>query len=360
MKRWNAFAALCGHLRAGLLGGAPPDPAAGIDWMLVVEASSYHYVTPALAWCVRERSDLPPEVRDYLDAALSLNARRNEHLTEALARIAAALNAIDIEPVLLKGAARLVDGVYPAAKLRFLGDLDVLIPAERAQEAAAVLKRMGFDAIENPGWTEAHHHLPMLRERDTGACVELHTELSSAPNDAIVPAAWFRMNTRPLQLQGGARVCLPDATRTVAHNIVHDQLNHENYRLGKLQLRQLLDLAMLRAGHEDAIDWTELDHRFGGIGRGPVLATYLQFAEVLLGQAAPPAVSHAPRTRAIEDFRRDIDRPAMRALAHLRIPIDYILAQRGDPVHLLKKLLSPRTWSAGFGLIKAAINREKW
>ena len=180
MKRWDAFAALCGHLRAGLLGGAPPDPADDTDWMLLVEASSYHYVTPALAWCLRERSDLPPEIRDYLDAALALNARRNRHLTEALARIATSLNAIDIEPVLLKGAARLVDGVYPAATLRFLGDLDILIPAERAQEAAAVLKRMGFEAIETAGWNAAHHHLPMLREPDTGACVELHTELTFA------------------------------------------------------------------------------------------------------------------------------------------------------------------------------------
>ena len=358
MKRWDAFAALCGHLRAGLLGAAPPDPAADIDWNLLVEASSYHFVTPALAWCLRERSDLPPEVRDYLDAALSLNAQRNARLIEALARIAAALNAIDIEPVLLKGAARLVDGVYPATKLRFLGDLDVLIPAERAQEAAAVLKRMGFDAVENAGWNAAHHHLPMLRERDTGACVELHTELCSPPYDAIVPAAWFRMNTQPLRLQG-ARVCLPDATRTIAHNVVHDQLNHVNYRLGRFQLRQLLDLAMFRAGHEDAIDWTELDLRFCSIGGGPVLATYLQFAEVLLGQAAP-ALSHAPRTRAMADFRRGVDWPAMRTLAHLRIPIDYILARRGDPVHILKKLISPQTWSAGFGLIKAAIARRKW
>ena len=105
---------------------------------------------------------------------------------------------------------------------------------------------------------------------------------------------------------------------------MHDQLNHENYRLGKVELRQLLDLAMVRARHGNAIDWTELDRRFGSVGSGPVLATYLQFAEVLLGQAAPPALSHGPRSRAMADFRRDIDWPAMRALAQLRISIDYI------------------------------------
>ncbi len=359
MKRWDAFAALCGQLRAGLLGGAPPDRAAAADWKLLIEASSHHYVTPALAWCVRDRSGLPSEVHDYFDAALALNGRRNERLTEALARVAAALNATDIEPVLLKGAARLVDGVYPAAKLRFLGDLDVLIPADRSSDAASALMRIGFEASADATWNGTHHHLPMLRESDTGACVELHTELSLPPNDAIVPAAWFGMNTMPFGLHG-ARVRLPDATRTVAHNIVHDQLNHENYRWGRVQLRQLLDLAMFRARYENMIDWAELDRRFCSAGQGAVLATYLAFAEDLLGQAAPPDLGHAPRMRAMADFRRDIDWPAMRMLAHLRMPIDYVVARRGDPLHILKRLVSPQTWSAAVQLVRAAIDRGKW
>ncbi len=359
MKRWDAFAAMCGHLRAGLLGGAPPDPAAAVDWKLLVEASSHHYVTPALAWCLRDRSDLPPEIRDYFDAALTLNGRRNERLTEALVRVVTALNAIDIEPLLLKGAARLVDGVYPAATLRFLGDLDLLIPADRSSDAASALMRIGFDAAADAKWDAAHHHLPVLRESDTGACVELHTELSLSPNDAIVPASWFVMNALPFQFHD-VRVRLPDATRTVAHNIVHDQLNHANYRWGKFELRQLLDLAMVRKRYENMIDWSELDHRFCSIGKEPVLATYLEFAEVLLGQAAPPDLAHAPRAHAMANFRRDIDWPALRTLAYLRVPIDYVVARRGDPVHILKRLISPKTWWAAFELVRAAIARAKW
>ncbi len=359
MKRWDAFAALCGHLRAGLLGGAPPDPAADVDWKLLVEASSHHYVTPSLAWCLRGRSDLPPEIRAYFDAALTLNGRRNARLAEALVRVVTALNAIDIEPVLLKGAARLVDGVYPAATLRFLGDIDILIPADRSTDAASALMRIGFDAASDTKWDAAHHHLPVLRESETGACVELHTGLALSPGDAIVPPAWFVTNALPFQLRG-ARVRLPAATQIVAHNIVHDQLNHANYRWGKLELRQLLDLAMVRKRHENTIDWSGLDRRFGSIGEGPVLATYLEFAERLLGQAAPRDLRHAPRPRAMADFRRDIDWPALRTLGYLRAPIDYVVARRGDPVHILKRLISPNTWWAAFELVRAAIARAKW
>jgi hypothetical protein len=86
--------------------------------------------------------------------------------------------------------------------------------------------------------------------------------------------------------------------RSAAHNIVHDQLHHKNYRLGRVQLRRLLDLAMFRAKYESMIDWAELDHRFCSVGKGAVLATYLEFAEVLLGQTTP-SLSHAPRTDAL-------------------------------------------------------------
>jgi hypothetical protein len=118
LNRWQAFIALCDYLRAGLLGGKPPIQQDTISWELLIEASSHHYVTPALAWCLKERPGIPPEVRDYLDTVFALNGKRNEALLAALTRIVAALNAIDIEPVLLKGAARLAECNYPAPGLR--------------------------------------------------------------------------------------------------------------------------------------------------------------------------------------------------------------------------------------------------
>ncbi len=359
MKRWQTFVALSGHLRAGLLGGAPPAAATDIHWKLLIEASSYHYVTPALAWCLRDRTGMPSDVADFFEATLTLNGRRNERLSGALARVAAALNAIDIEPVLLKGAARLAEGAYPAAALRFLGDLDLLIPGDRSADAASALRRAGFERVSHIKSNDAHHHLPVLRERESGACVELHTGLSMPPHDAIIPADWFRQGTRALTWRD-RRVRLPDATRSVVHNIVHDQLNHQNYRAGRAELRQLLDLAMLRARHEASIDWTELDRRFCAAGQGPLLATYLEFASVLFGQSAPPGLSHPPRPGAMADFRRDVEWPAIRILNRLRIPVDYVLARRGDPLSILKRLTRRQTWSAAAELVRSAFANAKW
>jgi hypothetical protein len=73
-------------------------------------------VTPVLAWCLLHKlTALPPEIRDYFEGILTLNIKRSETLLTGLAF--RALNAVDIEPVLLKGAARLIDGTYPAPML---------------------------------------------------------------------------------------------------------------------------------------------------------------------------------------------------------------------------------------------------
>ena len=121
MTRSRALDAVCGHLRAGLLGARPPKPHPWLGWEQLIEVSRSHYVAPALAWCLREETLLPTGMRRYFDAVLMLNGRRNEKLLKGLARVATVLNAVDVEPVLLKGAAHLVEGVYPTRSLRVVG-----------------------------------------------------------------------------------------------------------------------------------------------------------------------------------------------------------------------------------------------
>jgi hypothetical protein len=356
VRRWRAFKAICDHLRAGVLGGTPTGRRE-LRWPLVIEASSFHYVTPALAWCLREEPDVPADVRGYLDAVLTLNSRRNEILLGAVARIVAALQAVAIEPVLLKGAAHLVEGIYPTSGLRVAGDIDILIPDDSGLAAMAALERAGFtDAgVFAP---DGHHHLPMLRDRETGAGLELHLRLGHAVMEAAVPAAWMRQSLRRVTLQG-TQFALPGVTQQVGHNVIHDQVLHCGYERSRIELRQLLDLAMMRVRHEAAIDWDELDRRFGDAGLGPVLATYLYFAEALLGQRMP-VLSHAPRAGALPELRRAI--AARRRWRNLLvIPRDYFMARLRDPGGMLR-LFRLGTWRAGIRLIANACKtpEAKW
>jgi Uncharacterised nucleotidyltransferase len=353
VNRWDAFIAVCGHLRAGLLGGEPAPQLGEVSWELLVEASSHHRVTPALAWCLKGRVDVPAEARDYLDAILALNARRNEALLAMLARVSRACNSIGIEPVPLKGVARLVEKNYPARSLRFLGDLDVLIPAERSADVVAALQAIGFDANPDDEALPSSHHLPMLYDREAGGGVELHTDVVGGDGAEVIPTAWFRAGTLPCVFEN-LRFRLPDATRSVGHIIAHDQLQHAGYRFRSVELRQVLDLAVIRAGHEGAIDWAELDQRFCRFGLGEVLATYLAIAEALLGQVSPP-LRCTPRPRAIEDFRRTFEWRRSQHLAS--IVARYVHLRRRDPGGLLR-LFGRRKWPLRIRMVVNAFKRR--
>jgi hypothetical protein len=205
-----------------------------------------------------------------------------------------------------------------------------------------------------------HYHLPALHEHKTGAGVEIHAHLTNEHFAPVLSTPWFCEGARPFRLENGLHVRLPDPTRSACHNIVHQQLHHEKYPNPAIELRQLLDLALIRKRHEAAIDWAELDDLFSRKGLGEVLATYLQFCEELLGQEAPRLRSR-PRLGAIENFRRLVDpprppkpstfAPVVTALA--TIVTDYAAARRQDPRGVLK-LLHPRKWPARFKLLMDA------
>lgn len=95
---------------------------------------------------------------------------------------------------------------------------------------------------------------------------------------------------------------LPEPTRNLGHTIFHSEIFHDHYALNKIQLRHLIDVVLIRARHEKAINWDELDRRFSAAGAGEVLATYLHLAGELLGQTAPQ-LSHAPRRDALAGLR---------------------------------------------------------
>jgi hypothetical protein len=145
---------------------------------------------------------------------------------------------------------------------------------------------------------------------------------------------------------------VPDATRTVTHIVVHDQLDHEGYKRNRIDLRQLLDLAIIRTRHDSEIDWAKIDRSFGAAGVGHVLATYLHFAEALLGQAAP-RLSHAPHANPVARLRRAIEPGTGGWLRVAQVPLDYLAARRRDPLGALG-LLRPGTWRKRIRLLVAA------
>jgi hypothetical protein len=342
MARWSSFTFVCNELRFGILGGeraAWPD---NLDWAEVAEVCRHHRVIAPLAWCLRNDERVPDAWSFQLKSALAVNAMRNQILLRDLERIVAALNTVGLEPVLLKGAAYLVDGLYPAPGLRFLTDIDVLVPEQQLHRAEAAMLALAFEPPPRKSWVEIdHQHLPRMTHAASRIGVELHKSVFSA-GEEIIPLAQFCRETRAVSFRG-LKARVPDATQAVAHNIAHAQISHNLHWERHVEVRQLLDLALIRARDESSIEWPEIERCFVRSGFGSVLADNLKMAEVLFGQALPP-LEAMPRRDVVASLRRNVERPQRRRRAKLgRVASRYFKMLRARPAGVFN-LLAPGLW----------------
>ena len=312
MRRWLAFLDVCTILRDGLL-ERRSSTARVESWEALIEISNLYLVASGVAWCIQDRKDIPSDVAAYFDEIRTASCRREEAMLGAFERACVALNAANIEPILLKGIAHLVEGLYPPG-VRLLGDVDLLVDADVAHQATQSLRDAGFKVSAAP-LPEVHHHLPVLIDRETGLAIELHTRLEPEVDNPVLPLSWFKMGLRAVSFRQ-AKVRLPDPTRLAAHNFVHHRVNKRGHP-SPLELRWLLDMALIEVRHRGTIDWTEIDRLCGAAGVGQELADCLMFAEELLGQprvklATEPAADAMRRLRehvdpSLRRFQRELD-----------------------------------------------------
>ena len=178
------------------------------DWRTAIAVADRHLVLPALAACAADLGiveALPLEIAEMLALVRSGNVRRSRALLAALEDTTVALNGIGIEPVLLKGAARLVDELYPDPGWRLMADLDLLIPADAAEGAWAALVERGYAVVggDRPG----SRHLAGLRHPGTGAVIELHRDLTTEHLRPIREVGDDRRAYEPNRDRQGQRPC---------------------------------------------------------------------------------------------------------------------------------------------------------
>ena len=239
-----------------------------IDWRRVIWLASGHLVTPSLAAGLKRRGWLqllPPAVADYLDAFQQLNRERNIIFRQEFERIAARLNPLGLEPLLLKGANALLPDAYPGAEDRMLGDLDLYLPEGQHPEALQALRELGYEPADasRQWWLPSehasiHHAVPLLH-RTLPTKVELHRRLLLDQNDNAMLAE--HLTTRSIPLVNGARVLVPDRFSQIRHNVLHARISDHQARERRLNLRPLLEFARLA----ERLDPGEAEHLLEGL-----------------------------------------------------------------------------------------------
>jgi hypothetical protein len=312
---------LCKCLRGEL----PDDP----DWESILGLASQSLTTPALKdFSLKFQHSIPDDVWTYVDQMFLANERRNKRLAAQTLDAVAALNDIDVRPVLLKGAGRLM--TVPAAHLgtRILWDLDILVAPEDAARAVEGLKRLGY-VVRSQADDELSHWHSVLERPGEVAFVDLHTRLPGY-NYFHPSIGEVQQHCQPVSCgKAFAFVTCPTVQALIL--IVHDQLHDADYMLGKISLLHLLDLRELSSS-SDGIDWHLLGSFFPDTFLRNVLETQLVTLWALLRVDVPTQM----RSRLIPRFQhwrrlQQMNRPASRDMllaATLLLELPAFLAHR--------------------------------
>lgn len=219
------------------------------DGEALVRLSLAHKVAPFLHGLTADPAvdpHLPRVLRECLALVREANLERNRLLREQLVEILALLNGHGIVPVLLKGAGRLVDDLYPPGG-RFMLDLDFLVRPEEMAPADACLQRAGYGPLcENSRMPDEHHHAPVLRHQDRLASVELHRGIGRPSHERrLLSAADLYARSRPHGF-AGVTARLPALDDSFMHLFMHGQLQHRDFLNGRISLIDVVELMLMR------------------------------------------------------------------------------------------------------------------
>jgi putative nucleotidyltransferase-like protein len=218
-----------------------------------------------------------------------LRAYANRHETAEALR---ALIDAGIPVVALKGAF-LAEHVYEDEALRPMLDLDLLVPAECAQDAAARLVDIGYDwdassiAVGPKAFDyRSHHHMRRL-VRDERLPVELHTALtrSDAPWQVDPHSLWRGVEP--------ARVAGVDVLALAPEHLLLHLVVHAATHAFVVPLLALEDIA--RVGERLVVTkrWSRFVEAAHNASAGGLAYGTLALARTLLAAGIPPAALDA-------------------------------------------------------------------
>lgn len=294
------FDQLCLLLRCAL--GGEPDPAraiaaAGLEEEPLIRLSLQHRVAPFLAGLAADPQLgplLPGALRICLTLAREANCARNRALLDQLDEVLAALDLADAAPVLLKGIARLVDGTYPDPAARFLQDIDLLVPEDRLEPAAAILARAGYRFSETEGHLpEEHHHLPTLVCEGAPAGVELHRAAVPYWREALLPRRDLLAHAVPV-MAGKRQARAPSAVDSLLHLVAHGQIQHRRLLSGGVLLSDVVECVLLaRQAGEGALRQAAAQAQARGMALE--FGAFLEICDTVAGR---PLAAGLPRSAA--------------------------------------------------------------
>lgn len=265
-----------------------------MDWDRLIPQARNSLLLATLHARIEEAGALeqvPPEVRRHLQSAMYAHTKQRDGLHYELRWLRHALAEVDAPLILLKGAAYACAGLR-AGQGRMMSDIDLLVPADRINDAEAALLHHGWIAAELDSYDERYyrqwmHEIPPLGHPRRGSTLDVHHTI-------IPPTARRRVDAGKLfaatvEVAPGIRVLGPPDM--VIHSATH--LFHEGeFSHG---LRDLWDLHQLMGefAARDPGFWSALIQRAAELDLVAPLHYGMRYAQRRFGTAIPTTVLEA-------------------------------------------------------------------
>ncbi len=224
------------------------------DWRALVALASETLTIGTLADALLSApavTKVPQNIRDLLVDVRDRARERNARLKKQFFELLPALNAIGVEPIVMRGMARLLAG--SGEKSRLLSDIDLLVPLDRLEDCTRSLLELGY----GPFRTSDEKDVPSVfcRSRDVGM-VDVHTQLQ--PSYLKLGYGELAPDCSSVDV-GPGRTLMPSPTCQLLFTIVHDQLHDGDYWRGLVDMRHLVDIHRIGA---QGVNWADLDGFF--------------------------------------------------------------------------------------------------
>ena len=219
-----------------------------VNWKSVVYQSSNQLVMPAFYLNLKRNnllSFLPEDLVSHLEEITNLNRERNQNILKQITEITTVLRETDLNPVLIKGSAHLLDGLYEDIAERMLSDIDFLLEEKDAKKAFHILIENGYERLDNYGPLDfgAGRHFPSLIKNGENARIEIHRRLLEGKYDKVFN--WSTLQTNFQKSKSTLKALILSDTDLILNNMMNVQMNDKAKRMHKTLLRQSYDLMLL-------------------------------------------------------------------------------------------------------------------
>jgi hypothetical protein len=246
---------------------------------------------------------VPARTRERLRARRVQHAHASRVRARALAEILTLYGDLDIDVLLLKGAA-VAHLAYPQPALRPMRDLDLLVPGAEAGRAQAALATVGFSRSPSPmhGLDPRHHHLAAVSRVEAGVSVsvEVHRGLILR-NGRRATVGFDDLVSRAQAVSGlgvPARTLGPEDLLWHVYRHAFNAVTRE-----PLRLIAVADCVSLVERGIDGLDWDRMRREYPAVLRMlPVLQTVAPLQDVVIARLGLPATRASALDRPVRPF----------------------------------------------------------